>query len=346
MRARCRSRAGADEVEFFFRLFFYFFFGAQARSDEETSLRSVSSSSSPSRSRPAPSFVHTMARRALVLTVALALALPLFSEARGGRNGIPDGVVGVAGGGDSKMKSTTIRDDPNPACDVCRWAWTNAQQALADPETQRQVMRFAEQTACGMLPNPEADKCKEMAREYIPNAIAALESFDADEACGAVGFCPPQSVEGGDGEGETEERERETRRVIREALAPSMAFPLSSFSSSSLTSTSTTSTTRLGGPACPACRLALNSVKLQLEDPANQKQLLDKAHRVRVLFLFRFETFSFLFFFFAHLERKKSHPSPPKKGLLHAPRRLGRALRLGGRRQRRQALRGSGRLRL
>ena len=216
-----------------------------------------------------------MARSAVSLTllaVALALALSLasFAEARGGKNGIPDSVVGVDSRmGSKKTSSSSLTDDPNPACDVCRWAWTNAQAALADPETQAQVMRFAEETACGVLPSQEAQKCKEMAREYIPNAIAALESFDADEACGAVGFCPPQKDNAG------EEEERETRRVIREALVSSV-LPRAT-SSAFLTSTLSP---RLGGPACPACRLALNSVKLQLEDPANQEQLLDKAHQV------------------------------------------------------------------
>ena len=241
---------------------------------------------------------------AVALALALALALPAYAEARGGKNGIPDGVVGVFGD-DSKIKMpipsrkesaprspSLAGDDPpdaNPACDVCRWAWTNAQQALADPDTQAQVMRFAEETACGMLPSEEAQKCKEMAREYLPNAIAALESFDADEACGAVGFCPPPKRSSSEGGGEAEsEREREARRFIREALVSSLALSSTSSSSSSpSTLTTTTSTSsfssphRLGGPACPACRLALNSVKLQLEDPANQKQLLDKAHTVK-----------------------------------------------------------------
>ena len=219
--------------------------------------------------------------------LALALSLPSFAEARGGRHGIPDSVVGIFGD-DSKMLPTipstkeptsSLSDDANPACDVCKWAWTNAQQALADPDTQAQVMRFAEETACGMLPSEEAQKCKEMAREYLPNAIAALESFDADEACGAVGFCPQKGGNGGEGEGESE-KERETRRIIREALVASFAFSPRAVSTST---SALTSATRLGGPACPACRLALNSVKLQLEDPANQKQMLDKAHKVRVV---------------------------------------------------------------
>lgn len=281
-----------------------------------------------------------MARSAVSLTllaVALALALSLasFAEARGGKNGIPDSVVGVDSRmGSKKTSSSSLTDDPNPACDVCRWAWTNAQAALADPETQAQVMRFAEETACGVLPSQEAQKCKEMAREYIPNAIAALESFDADEACGAVGFCPPQK----DNAGEEKEEERETRRVIREALVSSV-LPRAT-SSAFLTSTLSP---RLGGPACPACRLALNSVKLQLEDPANQEQLLDKAHQVSCFQVFFPKRKNFFFSSFsAHLEEKKTWKK--KKGLLHAPCRLRRALRLGRRRQCRQALRHRGRL--
>ena len=123
----------------------------------------------------------------------------------------------------TKEPTSSLSDDANPACDVCKWAWTNAQQALADPDTQAQVMRFAEETACGMLPSDEAQKCKEMAREYLPNAIAALESFDADEACGAVGFCPQKGGNGGEGEGESE-KERETRRIIGEALSRRLPF--------------------------------------------------------------------------------------------------------------------------
>lgn len=291
-----------------------------------------------------------MARSSIALALvaafflALELSLPSFAAARGGKNGIPDSVVGVVGV-DSKMgskkapASSSLTDDPNPACDVCRWAWTNAQAALADPDTQRQVMRFAEQTACGMLPSQEAQKCKEMAREYIPNAIAALESFDADEACGAVGFCPPPQKYGGEKEQQEEsEKERETRRIIREALVSSV-LPRASLTSSSTSSSSLISTLssppRLGGPACPACRLALNSVKLQLEDPANQKQLLEKAHEVSSFF------FAFEQVFFSLLtstgEKKKK-----KKGLLHTPGRLRRALRRGRRRQRREALRHRG----
>ena len=176
-------------------------------------------------------------------------------------------------------------------------------------------MRFAEETACGLLPSEEAQKCKEMAREYLPNAIAALESFDADEACGAVGFCPPPKRSSSEGGGEAEsEREREARRFIREALVSSLALSSTSSSSSSpSTLTTTTSTSsfssphRLGGPACPACRLALNSVKLQLEDPANQKQLLDKAHKVKRK---KKRFFSFYLFLFLSSSAHFSKPFP------------------------------------
>ena len=133
---------------------------------------------------------------------------------------------------------------PNPACDVCKWAGSSAQDALADPDAQRAVMRFLEETACAAVPGGGADQCRELAREYVPSAIAALESFTPGEACATVGACPPEEA-----------------GIAAAAGAGGAPRPLA-------------------GLPCPVCRLTLNNVKLQLEDPANQAALVDKARLV------------------------------------------------------------------
>lgn len=142
--------------------------------------------------------------------------------------------------------------DANPACDVCRWAWQSAQDALADPDTQRAVLRFVEDTACGAVPGAGADQCKQLAREYVPSAIAALESFTPGEACSSAGVCPSDAV--------------------KTATAPPARRGCGGGGKANK---------QLRGLPCPMCRLTLNNIKLQLEDPANQKDLVDKARTVR-----------------------------------------------------------------
>lgn len=139
--------------------------------------------------------------------------------------------------------------DANPACDVCTWAWQTAQDALADPDAQRALLRFVEGTLCPAFPGGDAQaQCVQLAREYVPSAIAALESFTPKEACSTVGVCPTAvgAVRAGCG---------------GRAAAAGAA--------------------RVGGLPCPMCRLTLNNIKLQLEDPANEADLVGKAHTVR-----------------------------------------------------------------
>jgi len=156
--------------------------------------------------------------------------------------------------------SSALPTPPTPAsgaapltdqlCDVCTWAWSSAQGMMEKPENQRALMHLIEDDACGILPAAQASACKDAAREYVPPAIAALLSFDAKEACGSAGLCP-QSAAGG------------VSSIPRPALfAPS------------------TSATPVHGVPCPMCRLAINNVKLQLEDPENQAAVLAKARTV------------------------------------------------------------------
>ena len=112
-------------------------------------------------------------------------------------------------------------------------------------------MKFIEDDACAAVPGG-AEQCRQLAREYIPSIIAALESFDAAEACSTAGMCGNGAVAG-------------ATTVLAAASAHSGAPPAS---------------TPLTGPACPVCRLAINNVKLQLEDPANQAAVLDKGHEL------------------------------------------------------------------
>ena len=137
-------------------------------------------------------------------------------------------------------------------CDVCTWAWTSAQGVLEQPDNQKALMHFLEDDACGILPSAQATACKDAAREYVPPAIAALLSFDAKEACGSAGLCPP-SVGGGG-----------AAAAARFAAAVRPAA----------------TATPVRGVPCPMCRLAVNNVKLQLEDPENQAAVLAKAGAV------------------------------------------------------------------
>ena len=142
--------------------------------------------------------------------------------------------------------------DANPTCDVCRWAWQSAQDALADPDTQQAVLKVVEDTACGAVPGAGADQCKQLAREYVPSAIAALESFTPGEACSTAGLCPPEA-----------------------------GLMMAAASTPHRVGCGGAHTARLRGLSCPMCRLTLNNIKLQLEDPANQADLVTKARTVR-----------------------------------------------------------------
>ena len=140
-------------------------------------------------------------------------------------------------------------------CDVCTWAWTSAQDVLAKPENQKALMHLIEDDACGILPSAQASACKDAAREYVPPAIAALLSFDAPEACGSAGLCPPS------GNGALPRPSPRLVAAVAAATAPA-------------------SSPSFRGVPCPMCRLAVNNVKLQLEDPENQAAVLAKARAV------------------------------------------------------------------
>ncbi len=142
-------------------------------------------------------------------------------------------------------------------CDVCTWAWSSAQDMMAKPENQKALMHLLEDDACGILPSSQAAACKEAAREYVPPAIAALLSFDAKEACGSAGLCPPS--------GGATSLPRPTPALVAAVAAAT---------------TNAGAGPPLRGVPCPMCRLAVNNVKLQLEDPENQAAVLAKAAAV------------------------------------------------------------------
>lgn len=157
--------------------------------------------------------------------------------------------------------SPTLTDDPTSLCQLCEWAWDGAQSYMADPANQKALMRLIEDDACGILPAAQAAACKDAAREYVPPAIAALLSFDAKEACGSAGFCSPS--------------------VSFSPSTPAArltAAPVSLLREDGAASQKTQP--QLTGVPCPMCRLAVNNVKLQLEDPENQAAVLAKARTV------------------------------------------------------------------
>lgn len=80
-------------------------------------------------------------------------------------------------------------------CETCLELSQEAQMVLANPDTSKQIINFADQVVCNPLQSELQKKCEIMVDSYVPEMLLELEArLGPDKLCYDSGLCKPAAI--------------------------------------------------------------------------------------------------------------------------------------------------------
>jgi len=198
--------------------------------------------------------------------------------------------IGRVGKGMLGTGMSQVSDFKNTGCDICRLMVGKIDEALEDKKTQGEVMDYAEE-ACDVLPSEYSDQCKAAIEMYGPQIIKMLEAqLDPSTVCSTLGLCAKLST------WKLPLQCAQPKKVgMCRALVPSYFFnPTTNKCEyfgyggcqgnqnrfSSVDECDSTCVRAFGLNKCDDCKLAVIYIKSYLDDPDNEKSLIEALDEV------------------------------------------------------------------
>jgi len=178
----------------------------------------------------------------------------------------------------------------NTGCDICKLMVGKIDEALEDEKTEGEVMDYAED-ACNILPQEYSDQCKAAIEMYGPQIIKMLEAqLDPNTVCNSIGLCAQLK------EWRLPSTCDQPKQVgMCRALMPSFFFNTktnkceyfgyggcggNSNRFDSEEECQAKCIKAFGLNKCDDCKLAVIYIKSYLEDPSNEKTLVEALDEV------------------------------------------------------------------